>query len=643
MVAERKVSVRVLLLIFSLFFLLRCSPAAEPATTDETRSPSVSGTATPTTGAPATTTSPQSEEAEISPLPSDLIFTLGESNGQYWLDMVTLFDELPCGNFRLVTSQQSPEPGSVVIDVEGISLAGEDCLESVGPAGTRIMLGSLAAETELRFRHEQAVDRYRIETGPGLLIVEALTASFTRSGDDHWNRLPSLYFYNPFNKEREQLPADLLLFYTTTAWNEGDGAALREAAASVFAELPALGAEPLAAEGRAHGLYYPTPPLDVEGGATHIIRYFHYDGPLAPVKELLTAHGELRISVISREGSNLPTATPRNTPLPTSTPPPTRTPLPPTPTHTPTPSPGPVSIFPSKEVYQPGEPVEFTITNHLDRPIYYRYGGCEWPLPLYLSRTIDMRLKVEPLEPEPQVRSLAPGEAVTCTWDAQVYQRPSLPPLDSLSLMEELAPVPRGQYQLRLNYAFTPEEVASQMWRSTGPSMAHSPVFTIFGPYLLVDRSHEKLVTYELQQEAYPAGSPVDFRVRNNFDRPIYYRYGCADPIVLFYSQPDAPPGEQESVRLILRVEEERPAVKELQPGETRSCSWDQQAWQDPGKEGRARFEEYDPALGPLQVPPGRYRFMMVYYFADPGTFVSEGERLREAQRVVTEQFVVTE
>jgi hypothetical protein len=96
-------------------------------------------------------------------------------------------------------------------------------------------------------------------------------------------------------------------------------------------------------------------------------------------------------------------------------------------------------------------------------------------------------------------------------------------------------------------------------------------------------------------------------------------------------------------VRLTLRVPDERPGGTELKAGETHQCSWNQSAWQDRSKEGRARFEAYEGASGAMQVPPGAYRFLLVYYFANPDSYASEEERLREEQMVVSHPFTITD
>lgn len=624
--------------ISALLLFIACTPAEE----SEGSEPTVTIPPALVSSPAPDNSSTQDDEMEVASLPSELMFVIGESNGTYWIEILTT-DELPCGNYYLVADLVSEGINETVIEVEGIALEGEVCLESVERAGARLQLGALAGDTELRFRYEEEVDVYSLEASPGFLIIEAVRASFTHAEYPYWRRLPFLYFYNLVDKSPEDLPADVLLFYTTTAWNEGDGTALRAAAASIFDEVLALGAQPFAADGAEYGVLYPTPPLGTERNPMHIIRYFRYEGPFAAVEELLAAQDEIKLNVYTRDKSNVPTPAPRATPTAfTPTPAPTKTPLPPTPTATPTPSPGPVSIFPSKEIYQEGEQVVFTITNHLTQPIYYRYGGCEWPVPVYIGDNIDVTLRVRPLDPKPGVTALQPGEAVTCTWDGQVYQRPEWGPPDSFIREEELAPVPRGQYQLRLNYALNPGEVEALTRTSEQPPLAHSPVFTIFGPHLTVDISHETRVELEVEREAYSPGSPIPFRVTNRYDKSIYYTYGCARPVV-FFMQPEAAPGERDAARLTLRVPDESPGATELKPGESHECVWDQRAWQDPTKKGFARFDAHDPALGAIQVPPGQYRFLLVYYFADPDTFSSEGEQLREQHRVITHPFAVTE
>lgn len=303
MAQEQKLSAGILLSICIL--LVACTPVEEP---DATERFAVGGATV--TEAPATVNGTvERMEVEVAPLPSDLIFIIGEMSGDYWVDLLTIEDELPCGNFRLVAEVESEgTEGVVLIAVEGIALDGEVCLESIGPAGARVRLGRLAGEMELRFQYKEQTDIYSLKTSPGFLTIDTITARFTNAEYEDWQQLQFLYFYNALNERWETLPENILLFYTTTAWNEGGGAALRLASGRVLDEVLALGAQPLSADEADYGVFYPTPPL--EGNPTHIIHYFRYDGAFTAIEELLSAHNEIRMNVYSGAGSYVPTPKP---------------------------------------------------------------------------------------------------------------------------------------------------------------------------------------------------------------------------------------------------------------------------------------------------------------------------------------------
>ena len=305
MATEQKLPAGILTSICIILLLLARTPVDKPEATEHIAVTPSSAAVTPTT----LKGTAKREEVEVSPLPSDLIFVIGEMSGAYWVDLLTTEDELPCGNFRLVSEVVSEGiEGMILTTVEGITLDGDVCVESVGPAGAHIQLGRLAGETELRFQYEEQTDIYALKTSPGFLTIDTLTARFTNAEYEDWQELQFLYFYNALNERWETLPENILLFYTTTAWNEGDGAALRLASGRVFDEVLALGARPLSADEADYGVFYPTPPL--EGNPTQIIHYFRYDGPFTAIEELLSAQDEIRMNVYSGAGSYVPTPKP---------------------------------------------------------------------------------------------------------------------------------------------------------------------------------------------------------------------------------------------------------------------------------------------------------------------------------------------
>jgi hypothetical protein len=108
-----------------------------------------------------------------------------------------------------------------------------------------------------------------------------------------------------------------------------------------------------------------------------------------------------------------------------------------------------------------------------------------------------------------------------------------------------------------------------------------------------------------VSQNAYRSSEEVKFAIKNNLERSIYYTYGgCGWPSI--YKVED-----EGRVGLTVNILEEAPAVTELTPGETRTCVWDQKAWQNPDKKGHARFRSHI-ELAP--VPPGQYQFVFRYF-----------------------------
>ena len=115
------------------------------------------------------------------------------------------------------------------------------------------------------------------------------------------------------------------------------------------------------------------------------------------------------------------------------------------------------------------------------------------------------------------------------------------------------------------------------------------------------------LVTLTISKTVNHLGEMVEFSVNNHSDADVYYTYGCSWPIIY---RKEA--GEEIGITVtILDVE---PGLFSLAPGETHNCSWDQMAWQDPIRQGPARYQHY---IEQLQVPSGVYQFRLDYFF-DP-------------------------
>jgi hypothetical protein len=125
---------------------------------------------------------------------------------------------------------------------------------------------------------------------------------------------------------------------------------------------------------------------------------------------------------------------------------------------------GQVEVVVSKEVYGVGEVISYTIVNHSDTPIYYRYTGCGHPYIVQWVGDEEVVLAINILDVEPYLENIEPGGSVACTWD-QTFHYTAGSDSD----------VQGHRYQVRFWYAFTEEEVNVP----GGQLMAVSQVFTI--------------------------------------------------------------------------------------------------------------------------------------------------------------------
>lgn len=108
-----------------------------------------------------------------------------------------------------------------------------------------------------------------------------------------------------------------------------------------------------------------------------------------------------------------------------------------------------------------------------------------------------------------------------------------------------------------------------------------------------------------VSQDIYQAGEEVTFAITNRSDQVLYYVYGgCGWPTIRKVDGDDLTP-------LVTQRIESVPHPTEVGPGETHICSWDQRVWQDPDRQGPARFAYY---IERAPVPPGQYQFVLVAY-----------------------------
>jgi len=108
-----------------------------------------------------------------------------------------------------------------------------------------------------------------------------------------------------------------------------------------------------------------------------------------------------------------------------------------------------------------------------------------------------------------------------------------------------------------------------------------------------------------VSRDVYRTGEEITFRITNHSDQVLYYVYGgCGWPTIRKVDGDDFTP-------LVTQRIESVPHPTEVGPGETHTCSWDQRVWQDPDREGPARFATY---IERAPVPPGQYQFVLVTY-----------------------------
>lgn len=149
----------------------------------------------------------------------------------------------------------------------------------------------------------------------------------------------------------------------------------------------------------------------------------------------------------------------------TSTSPATVVAVSPSPSSFPSPLPpetGQVEVVVPKNVYEVGEDILYTIINHSDKPIYYRYSGCDFPFIVQWVDDEEVVLVTNILEYEPRIKDIEPGGSLVCGWDQTFYNGRGDPEVQN------------HRYQVRFWYAFTEEDVDVP-----GGLMAHSQVFTI--------------------------------------------------------------------------------------------------------------------------------------------------------------------
>lgn len=128
-----------------------------------------------------------------------------------------------------------------------------------------------------------------------------------------------------------------------------------------------------------------------------------------------------------------------------------------------------------------------------------------------------------------------------------------------------------------------------------------SSTSVIVSPSFTEDSSPVSLV---IGQKVYLSGEEIHFQVTNHLENPIYYNYGChwPNPYKLEFG---------ERIDLTVSIILEYPPTKQLSPGETHDCTWNQTAWIDPQEIGQERYKSF---VRSELVPPGQYELGFFYY-----------------------------
>jgi hypothetical protein len=127
-----------------------------------------------------------------------------------------------------------------------------------------------------------------------------------------------------------------------------------------------------------------------------------------------------------------------------------------------------VEVKLEKTVYQVGERVRYTITNHGDMPVYYGAGHCDIPFIVRLEDGSEVVLMIYILEEEIAINLLEPGQTMSCTWSQHAYSTEG-----GKFAYRQVLP---GQYQVWFPNAFEEEDLG---FRGDTWALAQSQVFTI--------------------------------------------------------------------------------------------------------------------------------------------------------------------
>lgn len=134
-----------------------------------------------------------------------------------------------------------------------------------------------------------------------------------------------------------------------------------------------------------------------------------------------------------------------------------------------------ISIATLQSQYRSGGEVAFTIVNTSAGTIYYTFG-CSVPVVHKINGSDHTVLMVDVYESIPDLNVLGAGEEQTCRWNQQAWQDTSQEGNARFQHYYELALVPAGQYQFRLDYYIDEADIDYSEKAQT----VHSKVFMIY-------------------------------------------------------------------------------------------------------------------------------------------------------------------
>lgn len=241
-----------------------------------------------------------------------------------------------------------------------------------------------------------------------------------------------------------------------------------------------------------------------------------------------------------------------------------------------------------KSEYRLGEPIGYTIRNvgkprEWRGPIYLRGSGCGTAI----VERLDGSGAVQQWSAADERRRnrMEPGHTRLCTLDPQLR----------IAAASDGAPLEPGTYRIGLTY----ELDGAIAGTGEGVHQVLSVPFTVTNEPL-------PAVSVTVGKLQYGLGEPVDLTISNSSEAPIYTYENCGEPPIWWVN------GNWIN-RLVMRITEEWIPARPLAPGESWSCTWQQESY-DTLPQGADRFgSDRD-----FAVPPGTYQLRLIYFLTDP-------------------------